>query len=192
MVAAAACGGGDDDDSGGAAGGAVTTSTSTTSTTAASTSSTSADGVPVNTELFDGPDLGTDGAAGAGCTPGEVDQLPEGWWAGTITAVEGPSIEFDLVCWFGGEAGEAAAAEDGVEFTNDYYVRNTNPRTFTETFASPGTSPASCLGAGTPEPTRCTIDDVLHQYAGGEGGYPIVWLHVTGTTPDYLFVQYTP
>ena len=38
-------------------------------------------------------------------------------------------IEFDLACWFTGEAAVAAAAEDGAEPPpNDYYVRNDNPQ----------------------------------------------------------------
>lgn len=189
LLAATAC---SDDDAGadaGAAGSAVKPTTSTT-TTAASTTTTA--------DLSGGPDWTSDGVQGEGCTVGEVDQLPEGWWIGEVTSVDGASFEFDLVCFYSGEAAEAAATEDGTEVTNDYYTRNTNPRTFTQTFADPGTSPATCNLA--PNPIPCTVQDVLDLYADGTATvdgqellpFPYVWLHITGTTPDYLYVQYTP
>lgn len=199
FVGVVGCSGGDDDDNSGAAGSAVDRSTTTSTST--STSTDDSGGSEVDPSLFEGPELTTDGPSGEGCSPGDVDQLPAGWWAGEIKAVDGPAIEFDLVCWFGGEAGEAAAAEDGAEFTNDYYVRNTNPRTFTETFAD-RTGPATCVDAGSVETFPCTIDDVLHLYPsdyqpievnGHQAlGFPIVWLHVTDTAPDYLYIQFTP
>jgi hypothetical protein len=41
------------------------------------------------------------------------------------------SLEFDLACWFDGDAAIQAAAEDGEESPppNDYYVRNVNEQT---------------------------------------------------------------
>jgi hypothetical protein len=203
VVAAAAttaCGGGDDDDNSGAAGGAVDrTTTSAGPTTTGSGSGSGSSGI--DADLFEGPEATNDGPGGEGCSPGEVDQLPDGWWAGEITAVDGPSIEFDLVCWYDGDAAVAAAAEDGEEANNDYYVRNSNPRTFTETFAD-RTGPATCVEAGSPETFPCTIDDVLHLYPATyepvtinghqASAYPIVWLHITNTAPDYLFLRFTP
>lgn len=68
-----------------------------------------------------------DRADGSGCTPGE-GELPDGEWYGEIDSVSADEIEFDLACWFTGDAAVDAAAEDGQESPppNDYYVRNQN------------------------------------------------------------------
>ncbi|MFZ0014917.1 MAG: hypothetical protein WAL25_12480 [Acidimicrobiia bacterium] len=73
---------------------------------------------------------GVDGAEGSGCTPGEGD-LPDGLWYGEVASLTADEIEFDLACWFTGDAAVRAAQEDGEESPppNDYYVRNTNPAT---------------------------------------------------------------
>jgi hypothetical protein len=69
-------------------------------------------------------------ASGSGCTPGG-GPLPDGEWFGLVTSRGDGSIEFDLACWFTGDAATQAAAEDGEESPppNDYYVRNANPET---------------------------------------------------------------
>ena len=55
--------------------------------------------------------------------------LPEGEWYGVVVSASPSGIEFDLACWFTGEAAVTAAAEDGSEPPpNDYYVRNDNPQ----------------------------------------------------------------
>lgn len=69
---------------------------------------------------------GSDGATGSGCAPGG-DGLPDGVWFGAMEAVSDGDIEFDLACWYSGDAANEAAAEDGFEeipVPNDYYVRN--------------------------------------------------------------------
>jgi hypothetical protein len=68
-------------------------------------------------------------AEGSGCTPG-TDTLPDGLWYGEATALGERGLEFDLACWFVGDAATAAAAEDGEESPppNDYYVRNQSDR----------------------------------------------------------------
>ncbi len=46
-----------------------------------------------------------------------------------VVSTSPSGIEFDLACWFTGEAAVVAAAEDGAEPPpNDYYVRNENPQ----------------------------------------------------------------
>ncbi len=66
-------------------------------------------------------------AEGSGCTPG-TDDLPDGVWYGFVDSTAADSLEFDLACWFTGDAAATAAAEDGEESPppNDYYVRNAN------------------------------------------------------------------
>jgi hypothetical protein len=71
-----------------------------------------------------------DGAEGSGCSAPE-GRLPDGLWYGLVAAADDDSIEFDLACWFSGQAAVDAAAEDGAESPppNDYYVRNASSAT---------------------------------------------------------------
>ena len=68
-------------------------------------------------------------AGGSGCTPGTSQHLPDGVWYGDFVSATSWHLEFDLACWFYGDAATLAAAEDGEESppSNDYYVRNGNP-----------------------------------------------------------------
>ncbi|HSO49466.1 MAG TPA: hypothetical protein VLS86_02875 [Acidimicrobiia bacterium] len=97
---------------------APTTTVPPATTTSASTTTSESDS--------DTNDL----AEGSGCTPGG-GPLPDGEWFGLVTSRGDDSIEFDLACWFTGDAATQAAAEDGEESPppNDYYVRNANPET---------------------------------------------------------------
>ncbi len=65
-------------------------------------------------------------ASRSGCKPGTEDSLPDGEWYGYIVDLTASEIEFDLACWFSGDAAVLAASEDGAESPppNDYYVRN--------------------------------------------------------------------
>jgi hypothetical protein len=115
-----------------------TTSTTTGSTTTVAPSTTEAPtttappatttSAPTTTSESE-PDT-NDLAEGSGCTPGG-GPLPDGEWFGLVTSRGDDSIEFDLACWFTGDAATQAAAEDGEESPppNDYYVRNANPET---------------------------------------------------------------
>ena len=77
------------------------------------------------------PPTAADGAEGSGCTPSSEDTLPDGRWFGFATSTTGSEIEFDLACWFSGEAAVAAAEEAGEESPppNDYFIRNNNELT---------------------------------------------------------------
>lgn len=61
------------------------------------------------------------------CSPG-TDTLPDGLWFGYFGTVLDESLEFDLACWFTGQAAIRAATEDGAESPppNDYYIRNSS------------------------------------------------------------------
>ena len=108
----------------------VTTTEQTTTTTVASdTTTTQATTTTTGSVL--------DEAEGSGCTPGQGD-LPDGEWFGYALTTGTDEIEFDLACWFTGDAAARAAAEDGEESPppNDYYVRNTNETTRTVSVAA--------------------------------------------------------
>lgn len=99
---------------------ATTTTEAATTTTAESTTSTEATTTTVDTNSL---------ASGSGCTPGTSDDLPDGTWFGYAVAATDTTVDFDLACWFSGDAAVIAAAEDGDESPppNDYHVRNENP-----------------------------------------------------------------
>jgi hypothetical protein len=92
----------------------TTTTTQPTTTVSESTATTTPD----------------DDAEGSGCTPGE-GPLPDGEWFGFVTFRGNDNLDFDLACWFTGDAAVLASAEDGEESPppNDYYVRNSNTTT---------------------------------------------------------------
>jgi hypothetical protein len=199
LVGAAACGSDDDSDdaAGDEAGGAVSEDTTTTEAEATDETVTTVAGDAGDTggdvgDLAAGPNYESGGGpSGAGCSPGEVDTLPEGWWAGLIIEGEGTTVQFDLLCFFTGDGAVTAAEEDGNTAENDYYVRNQNERTFPVEFASTDV-PATCVGTDAMT-YDCTVGEIIDQHQpGGETVFPIVWLHVTGDQPDYLFTQYTP
>lgn len=99
-----------------------TTTQATTTTTVVEQTSTTAPATTTTTTR-----VSNVAADGSGCTPGPGD-LPDGRWFGLIDATTGDSIEFDLACWFSGDAADEAAAEDDEEAPNNgYYVRNENP-----------------------------------------------------------------
>lgn len=91
---------------------------SSTSSTVTSTSSPTTTTIDVNSL-----------AEGSGCTPGTDTTLPDGEWFGFFDFVSAVSVDFDLACFFVGDAATIAAAEDGAESPppNDYHIRNVNP-----------------------------------------------------------------
>jgi hypothetical protein len=99
------------------------------SSCAGSAGSGTTSGDDIATTGTSGPDS-NELAEGSGCTPGAGD-LPDGDWFGFVTDRGEGSIEFDLACWFTGDAAILASAEDGEESPppNDYYVRNVNAET---------------------------------------------------------------
>jgi hypothetical protein len=201
MARAPACGGDDDDTgtddpAGEGAGGAVNEDETTTTEAATDeTTTTLADGggETVDSGLAEGPNYeSAGGPSGEGCSPGEVETLPEGWWAGLILEAEGNTIQFDLLCFFTGDGAVHAAEEDGNTVDNDYYVRNQNPRTFPVEFGTTDLD-ATCVDSSDATTYPCTVADVITRSGPTDDAiFPIVWLHVGGEGPDYLYTQYTP
>ncbi len=75
-----------------------------------------------------GPQPGSKGAGGFGCTPASAG-LPDGIWFGLVTAKAGNSITFDLACFFFGPIAVEEGANDGivVDPVGEVYIRNSNP-----------------------------------------------------------------
>ena len=186
VVLAAGCG--TDDDDGAAGDDTSTTQTTskddTTSTTAGST--TTPDDYPAETTspagLPDEPPFRDDAASGSGCTPGG-DDLPDGWWYGSLESPPGDDLTVDLACYYSGAAAEAEAASRGDEVNNDYYVVNDNPQLRTLPVADGAT--ASCVDLATiPQGFDCAPEDAAGDWA--------VWLRVHDGAVDRIVEQYAP
>lgn len=97
-----------------------------TTTTVAEPPTTAVSATTLPTEVTSST-ADNDEAEGSGCTPGDGD-LPDGEWYGQVVSTSDDEIEFDLACWFVGDAAARAATEDGEESPppNDYYIRNLN------------------------------------------------------------------
>jgi hypothetical protein len=67
-------------------------------------------------------------AHGSGCAPG-AGPLPDGIWFGFPQAWTTSSIDFDLACFYSGDAAIAEATARGEESPppNDYIITNDNP-----------------------------------------------------------------
>lgn len=76
--------------------------------------------------------------------------LPDGKWFGEVVRADSGELEFDLACWFDGDAAIAAAAEDGESLHIDYYVRNVNTTTRTLPIADDTTVVWYGMDAGNP------------------------------------------
>jgi hypothetical protein len=72
-----------------------------------------------------GPLAGGNGALGSGCAPG-AGPLPDGAWFGYATAWNATGIDFDLACFYSGNAAaaQASAHNDESPPPNDYYIVN--------------------------------------------------------------------
>jgi hypothetical protein len=164
---------------------AATTTTAPTTTTAATTTT------QATTTTFDTNAL----ASGSGCTPG-TDELPDGEWFGYVDSASAEVLEFDLACWFSGDAAALAAAEDGEESPppNDYYIRNVNP----DLREVPVAADAEVMwlpNIGGPDLESITYADwIAARYAPGtEDEYkPGVWLTIADGDIVEIEEQYVP
>ena len=172
-----AAGCGDDDDGEGSSNtGDAGTEQSSTTETDGSTTTTGEGALP------DEPPMTGDAVAGSGCTPGG-DELPDGWWYGTLEGAVSSEASFDLACYYTGAAAEEEAAARGDEVNNDYYVVDDNPQARTVAVGADAT--ASCVEVGgTVETTECELDDI--------GGDWAVWLRVQDGEVDRIVEQYAP
>jgi hypothetical protein len=188
----AACG---DDDDATAGPGTTAPEPGGTTTTAAPTEGPTTSQPPTTspaTTPTTGPSAVEDRAEGAGCTP-DGDDLTDGRWFGFVSAPTGSGFEFDLACWFTGDAAAEAAAEDGEESPppNDYYVRNANPRLRSLTLASPDvpvtwTEQAGDPGSEVETPYGEWLDARRDQMAFG------VWVEVRDGEVERIAEQWVP
>lgn len=176
---------------------AAAATTATTTTTTPATTTTTITAPPATTASSTTTTLTTNDtdslASGSGCTPG-AGALPDGDWFGFVADASAGGIEFDLACWFVGDAAIAATAEDGEESPppNDYYVRNSNPALRTIPVADDA-EVRWVPDVGTP--TSATIDYpdwLLARVDRGIDLQPGVWITVTGGDIAEIEEQWVP
>ncbi len=165
---------------------AVLGACSTRSSTAGSTTA-EVDGTPVSVT---NDQTAAPVPDGSGCTPGP-GQLPDGRWYGHAVAVAPGELQFDLACWFTGDAATAAATEDGSESPppNGYHVRNDNPslRVLRPADATPVTwypSPG--------DPASETDTDYANWRTENTGTDLGVWITIEGGQVTFIKEQWTP
>lgn len=166
-------------------GSTVAESTTTSSKTAITTTTVMA----VTTTTIRAPG---DTASGSGCTPG-TDTLPDGIWYGLVTVAGERALDFDLACWFDGDAAIAAAAEDGEESPppNDYYTRNASHRI--RSVPVPSDIPVKwypMIGDPTSETTVTYAE--WRTVRDGRELQLAVWLEVDGGTVVSIHEQWVP
>ena len=132
-------------------------------------------------------------AAGSGCTPGSDDSLPDGEWFGYVDQATTTEIEFDLACWFNGEAAALATAEDGKESPppNDYYVRNGNPGLRPLAVAD-GAAVTWFANPGDPSTEETVPYPEWLAGRASRGFQPGVWLTVDDSAVVHIREQYVP
>ena len=167
-----------------------TTTEGITTTTTAQTTTTTTTTTPATTTTVDVATL----ADGSGCTPGG-DELGNGIWYGYVADARETEIDFDLACWFSGDAAAQAAAEDGAESPppNDYYIRNDNSRL--RTIAVAKTAEVSWLpNPGDPSTqTRVTYADWLTARESRDAALaPGVWVTIEAGAVTVIEEQYVP
>lgn len=165
---------------------APTTTSAPTTTDEPTTTTTSS---PTTTTAPDTNSL----ADGSGCTPGTTGTLPDGEWFGYVTATTTGQLEFDLACWFTGNAAADAAAEDGEESPppNDYYVRNANDMIRTLDVA--GEAMVRWLpSAGDPSTEELVAYSDWLTGRAGRDYQPGVWLIIEGGAITDIQEQYVP
>jgi hypothetical protein len=110
-----------------------------------------------------------------------------------VTATTTGQLEFDLACWFTGNAAADAAAEDGEESPppNDYYVRNANDMIRTLDVA--GEAMVRWLpSAGDPSTEELVAYSDWLTGRAGRDYQPGVWLIIEGGAITDIQEQYVP
>jgi hypothetical protein len=128
------------------------------------------------------------GAQGSGCAP-KTNVLPDGVYFGYTKSWSTSQIGLDLACWYSGAAGEAQAKAHGMEFTNDYFVTNVNPKIWLIPVAGDIAAKKAALDDGT-----FTLSQVIADPGGSEptgSPYP-TWIFVNGGAVTELSVQFVP
>lgn len=134
----------------------------------------------------------TDGASGSGCAPG-TDALPTGIWFGAVIDFTTSSIEFDLACFYIGDAAWDKAAEHGEEAPNDFWIENENEK-LRELDVTPGATVWTIPPDITPLQPLFFADwsPAISDYTPCPGEFCTVWIVVDDGTVTEIVEQYLP
>ena len=102
------------------------------------------------------------------------------------------SIEFDLACWFTGQAAIDAAAEDGQESPppNDYYVRNEDEQT--RSLAIAVTTSVVMYLTGDPASQTYSTFGAWRRMVATRGNFFGVWVEVGDGRVKSMVEQWVP
>ena len=162
--------------------------TTTTTTTAAPSGPFTVAGDGSFPAVLGGP---TD-AHGSGCAPG-AGSLPDGIWFVFPTAWTASSIDFDLACFYSGDAATAEAAARGEESPppNDYIITNDN--------ATLRSVPVAIDAIGHRLDINIALETVpFDEFVANPGEFQVcfdfclVWLYVNNGEVTEVVSQYVP
>lgn len=168
----------------------------TTSTTSPGTTSTGPGTYyEVDTsDFFPDPFPGSSGGAhGSGCVVADYVTLPDGVWFGFAEAVGGGAIDFDLACFFTGEAAMDAAGEDGTAAI-DFYIRNNVTVTYHVSIAADARVWYIPMTAADPTPVEIPLGawPAPDSFQECPSDHCAVWLYVNGGEVTGIVEQYLP
>jgi len=146
---------------------------------------------PDTAEESAAPTAEPDGPHGSGCTPSSETSLPDGRWFGFAASTTDTGMAFDLACWFTGDAGIAAAEEDGAEPpVGDVYVRNNNELARDLTVAADAT--ATYYLSGDPQSGEQGDFASWRDVVAERGPIFGIWIETSGGEITGIEEQWTP
>jgi len=146
---------------------------------------------PGDPVLFPTVFSGSDDAHGSGCAPGS-DSLPDGVWFGYVTGRTSTRIDFDLACYWTGEAAVTKAAEDGyTDLAWAKHIRNQSGKIRSPRVAD-GATVYHLTERGEKTLTEMSYADWRQGPCNGFGDLPScpVWLYVNGGRVTAIVEQY--
>jgi hypothetical protein len=145
-------------------------------------------------DFFPDPFPGSSGGAhGSGCVVADYVTLTDGVWFGFVEAVGGGAVDFDLACFFTGEAAVIAAAEDEEE-AFDFYIRNLVTVTYEVPIAADARAWSIPMMAVEPIPVEIPLASWPSPDSFQEcpSDHCAVWLYVNGLQVTGIVEQYLP
>lgn len=133
------------------------------------------------------------GAHGSGCAPGP-GPLPDGIWFGFGQDLQPDAIEFDLACFFTGDAAATEAAARGLESPppNDYLIVNDNPTLRTVPVAADAEAWRLVLSVELVSTTYADFRVDAGEFQACPGDGCLLWLYVNGGQVTEVVSQYVP
>jgi hypothetical protein len=141
---------------------------------------------------------GSNGALGSGCAPG-AGSLPDGAWFGFARAWDASGIEFDLACFYVGEAAaaQASARNDESPPPNDYYIVNDAAATRRLSVSADIVAHRLILSGGSVGLERTSYADLIANpspdgVALCPGEHCLIWVFINGGRATEVLQQFTP